>query len=373
MQDYSVRLESPVATSFRCVNAANSMDIDVKKKSVHELKVSADIESDFNVGLIVGSSGSGKTTLARQIWGSDFEAKILDDAKPIIEQFPAHYSYDECASMLNSVGLSSVPCWIRPVYTLSNGQRFRAEIALRLSLQKDGETAIIDEWTSVVDRQVAKIMSHAVQKHARRFNKRIVLLSCHNDVFEWLNPDWVIDCSRQEYEERRFLWRSYERKERVVFDIRECDDKTWKYFSKYHYLSENLPGGLIFTFGLFMSGQQVGFQCFAEYVLRKKNRARTLHFNRTVIHPDYVGVGLGIKLIDETSAIMKKRGYRIMGKFSNAAVAASMSKDPRWALKSIQRFTPKLGNTGQRRSAQNAGHETRERQAVKTYSFEFLG
>ena len=64
MQNYRVRLESPVSTSFRCQKAADSLDIDVSKKSVHELNVSADIETHFNIGLILGASGSGKTTLA---------------------------------------------------------------------------------------------------------------------------------------------------------------------------------------------------------------------------------------------------------------------------------------------------------------------
>ena len=58
------------------------------------------------------------------------------------------------------MGLSQVPCWVRPAFTLSNGQQARAKIALTLADNKD--LAVIDEWTSVVDRTVAKVMSHAV-------------------------------------------------------------------------------------------------------------------------------------------------------------------------------------------------------------------
>ena len=67
MQNYRVRLESPVSTSFRCQKAADSLDIDATKKSVHEFSVNADVTTPFNVGLIVGASGSGKTTLAKQM------------------------------------------------------------------------------------------------------------------------------------------------------------------------------------------------------------------------------------------------------------------------------------------------------------------
>jgi hypothetical protein len=120
----------------------------------------------------------------------------------------------------------------------------------------------------------------------------------------------------------------FKREETFQFDIRECERSTWKNFSKYHYLSENLPGGLIYTYGLYLGDNQVGFQCFANYTPPKKGQPVILHSNRTVIHPDYVGIGLGIKIIDETSKLMRlhPEGYRIMGKFSNEAIYQSMRK-----------------------------------------------
>jgi hypothetical protein len=132
-------------------------------------------------------------------------------------------------------------------------------------------------------------------------------------------------------------------------------------------LSENLPGGLIYTYGLYLGDNQVGFQCFANYTPPKKGQPVILHSNRTVIHPDYVGIGLGIKIIDETSKLMRlhPEGYRIMGKFSNEAIYQSMRKNPLWVLKNVARFTAKAGDGMERKSGL--------RQAVKTYSFEFIG
>ena len=201
IKTYSLKLESPVAHSFRCQKAADALDIDTKKKSVHRLSVDADIETPFNVGLIVGSSGSGKTTLAKRIFGEDCFREHLNPNRPVIEQFPKKYDYSTCAKLLGGAGLTSVPCWIRPAYTLSNGQRARAEAAIAMA-HTDKEI-IIDEWTSVVDRTVAKVMSHCVQKHARRENKAVILCACHYDIIEWLNPDWIIDCNKQSYEDRR--------------------------------------------------------------------------------------------------------------------------------------------------------------------------
>lgn len=370
MQTYSVRLESPVSKSFRCTMAANSLDIDVEKKSFHAISINADIDSPFNVGLIIGSSGSGKTTLAKQIYGQERLVSKIDTTLPIIEQLPKELSYDQCAAILSGVGLTSVPCWIRPVYTLSNGQRARAEAALAMI---QDELTVIDEWTSVVDRTVGKVMSHCVQKHARKQNKKIVLISCHYDVVEWLDPEWIIDCNKQTFIDRRLLPpREREKREQLQFDIKEIGRESWKYFSKYHYLSDRLPGGLIKTFGLFHGQDQIGFQCFANYVpWGDKSKPMQMHSNRTVIHPDYAGMGLGIRLINETSRIMKATGFRAMAKYSSTPIFNSMSKNPAWRLLKIDRKIGKTNLSGN--MLRGKGKDGGFRENVKTYSFEYVG
>src|SRR3954465_9336578 len=97
LQAYNVRLEAAVSNSFRCTCAANALDIDQQKKSIHELNIEADIVGAFNVGVIVGASGSGKSTLARQIYGADAMRSILDPSRPVIDQLPAEWSYEDCA------------------------------------------------------------------------------------------------------------------------------------------------------------------------------------------------------------------------------------------------------------------------------------
>lgn len=366
MQNYNVTLESPISESYRCNRAAQSLDIDVKKKSIHSLSINANIDGEFNVGLIVGASGSGKTTLAKQIFGDDCFTVKIDSSKPIIDQLPEEFSYDECAEILSGIGLTSVPCWIRPVATLSNGQRARAEAALAMVSQS--KISLVDEWTSVVDRTVAKVMSHCVQKFAKRNKKKIILLSCHYDVIDWLNPDWIIDCNKSEFIDRRSLRPDErERKEKLEFTIRKVDSKSWRYFSKYHYLSERLPGGLIHTFGVFCGPNQIGFQCFANYVPIRKKMIPIFHSNRTVIHPDYAGLGLGIKVINETSQIMKATGVRVMAKFSSEPIYRSMIKNPSWRLCEIKRQVGKIKVGG------NMGRKEGFRENIKTYSFEFIG
>jgi len=363
MQNFKLTLASPVATSFRATKAANSLDIDSEKKSIHHFEVQADLETPYNIGLIVGASGSGKTTLAKHIYGDKCFNDILDMTKPVIDQFPDSMSYDEIAAMLCGVGLTAVPCWIRPAYTLSNGQRARAECALQMA-RDDIEIIIIDEWTSVVDRTVAKVMSHCIQKHARKTGKRIVLLSCHYDVIEWLNPDWVIDANKQQYINRRSLWRDFKRTEQLEFEIKEIGKDSWRYFSKYHYLSDNLPGGIIKTYGLFHGVNQIGFQCFANYVPHRGNGPMKMHSNRTVIHPDYAGLGMGIMLINKTAAHMKEKGFEPWAKFSSTPVYIAMKRQDCWQLVNIERRTKTVvGGNMLRKSG--------FRQDIKTYSFKY--
>jgi ABC-type ATPase with predicted acetyltransferase domain len=170
MQTFVVDLKSSPPSGFRSIKAAQSVDLDVSEKLTHHMEIEADVSSDYNVGLIIGASGSGKTTLATEIFGPACFETLLNPALPIIEQFRKSMSYDECANALNGIGLSQVTCWVKPAGALSNGQKARAEAALQMT--SDRPFVVIDEFTSVVDRSVAKVMAHCVQKFARKFNKK---------------------------------------------------------------------------------------------------------------------------------------------------------------------------------------------------------
>jgi ABC-type lipoprotein export system ATPase subunit len=362
-----IKLESPVYSNFRCQVAANSLDIDVAKKNTHILKIeNVVIPEIWNVGLIYGASGSGKTTAIKHLFGENIFQTIINEDEPIINQLPEHLSYEECAALLNGIGLNSVPCWLRPVKTLSNGQRARAEAVLLMC--QDSKFIFIDEWTSVVDRTVAKAMSVCISKFAKKHNKKIVLLSCHYDILEWLNPEWLIDCNKQKFELRKQEDFFFSKREKLEFNIKEVSRDTWRYFSKYHYLSERLPGGLIYIYGIFHEDNQIGFQCFANYVPCKKGEKMILHSNRTVIHPDYNGLGLGILLINETSKlIQEKTNCKIMAKFSSVPVFKAMSKQNCWKFLGAKRLMGKMkhgGSMGRYLGFREGG--------IKTFHFVFV-
>lgn len=169
--------------------------------------LSADIDIDdidWGIGLIVGTSGSGKTSIGKQIFKDnkihDLYANWAHD-KPIVDCIAPNGDFNEVTGSLASVGLGDVPSWLRPFHALSNGQQYRAGLA-RLMADAPDEV-VIDEFTSVVDRQIAKIGALAFAKAWRKNKgKRVVLLSCHYDVTEWLQPDWVYNVNTGELKKK---------------------------------------------------------------------------------------------------------------------------------------------------------------------------
>lgn len=94
----------------------------------------------------------------------------------------------------------------------------------------------------------------------------------------------------------------------------------------------------MYTFGLFHGADQIGFQCFAHYSVADRN---LVHSNRVVIHPDYIGVGLGIKLATEGSRIMHERGFRVWAKFTSPAMYKQRVGHPNWKFLGQKRITSK--------------------------------
>lgn len=159
-------------------------------------KLPTNLPKKFKIGVIVGSSGSGKSTLLKH-FGNE-ESPNWDSKKSIISHFETP---DEAINKLGSVGLNSVPSWYKPYHVLSNGEKFRADLARKLK-----SNCVIDEFTSVVDRAVAKAASVSLSRYVKNNHlENIVLSTCHHDILEWLEPDWVLNTDTGELLDGFFL------------------------------------------------------------------------------------------------------------------------------------------------------------------------
>ena len=162
----------------------------------HPWKLPSNLPKNFKIGVIVGSSGSGKSTLLKN-FGNE-ETPVWESNKSIVSHFE---NPDDAINKLGSVGLNSVPSWYKPYHVLSNGEKFRADLARKIK-----SNCVIDEFTSVVDRDVAKAASVSLSRYVKNNNlENVVLSTCHHDILEWLEPDWVLNTDTGELMDGFFL------------------------------------------------------------------------------------------------------------------------------------------------------------------------
>lgn len=298
---------------------------DVPPAEQAEVRWKADLpldEQDWSIGMIVGPSGAGKSSVARELFGE----RLIDGYKwspgeSVVDGFPEGVGIKTITAALSSVGLGSVPSWLKPYQVLSTGEQFRATIARALAEAED--PIVIDEWTSVVDRQVAKVASTAVAKTIRRQKKRLVAVGCHYDVIEWLQPDWVFEPHTS-----RFEWRCLQRRPEIELDVYRVRRLLWPQFSPYHYMS-----GSILTaakcYGGFVGDRCVGFCCHIPFPHPKLKNARALH--RIVVLPDWQGLKIGITLANWVGFRIYQDGQRCLVTTAHPAMIRTFNRSPRWS------------------------------------------
>ena len=249
-----------------------------------------DLSGNWNIGVVVGASGSGKTSIGRQIFGADKIANLSsgwDNRKPIIDDIAPNGDFNLVTGLLASVGLGDVPTWLRPFHVLSNGEQFRAGLA-RLICEKPTEI-VIDEFTSVIDRQIAKIGAQAFQKAWRRENPngKIVLLTPHYDILDWVQPDWVIDTSKKKFE-RGCLRRRPE----IDLQIIKVNGSYWRYFKPHYYLDLPMPIAAEYFVGT-VNGELACHLAVCPWFHLKGYRA-----TRLVTMPEWQGAGVGTRFLN---------------------------------------------------------------------------
>lgn len=312
-------------------------------------------DAGWKIGLIVGPSGSGKTSMGRQFWGERALYSPGDSwpaDKPIVDAIAPDGDFNAVTGALAAVGLGSVPSWLRPYHVLSNGEKFRADLARIVS--EAPAQVVIDEFTSVVDRQIAKFGALAFQKAWRRSAGQCVLLSCHYDIIEWAEPDWVFDTATGKYAGRG-LWR------RPKFDLEiwQTDGSYWPMFEPHHYLK--LPRMVAPTYYVgAVDSEPVAHLCFAPRPGVKEARAC-----RMVVMPEWQGAGVGTRFLNALCE-MWLRGenpYRnlmpTLFHTSHPGLCAGLRRDARWRQVSANLYGSHRGKSV--RSINQSARENRHK------------
>lgn len=288
-----------IEETARVLQTRGLMEVQPAAESSETWDVDLPVEaSEWSVGLIVGPSGSGKTTIAREAFGSAMiDGFAWSPTQAILDGFPAGMSIKDVLSLLSSVGFASPPAWLRPFHVLSTGQQFRVTVARALAEMPD--LAVIDEFTSVVDRQVAKVGSCAVAKAVRKSGRRLVAVACHYDIIDWLQPDWILDMA-----DGSFQWRSVQPRPRIDVTLRRVHRSAWGVFKKHHYMSSEHHAGAHCYVG-FVEGAPVAYFSVISF---PHPTAPGWRGHRMVVLPDWQGVGIGEKIADKIAEIYAGTG-----------------------------------------------------------------
>lgn len=282
-------------------------------------------ELSWQIGLIVGPSGSGKSSIGARIWPQipmhDLYANWPGDV-PIVEAIAPQGDLNAVTAALSAVGLGDVPAWLRPFKVLSNGEQFRAGLA-RLVCERP-ETAVVDEFTSVIDRQVARVGAAAFARSWRKGGGQIVLLTPHYDVAEWLQPDWIYDTQGARFS------RDCLRRPELTLNIYRVPGTQWSFFKPHYYLDLPHPVAAQYFIGF------IGDEPVAHLAVCPMFQGGHYRATRLVVLPEWQGVGVGTAFLNEICGLhlegLGRNGHKLTTLFhtSHPHLAGALRKSALW-------------------------------------------
>lgn len=335
-----VRSNEPQQT-FRVASIIGTYDL---QKSSADEHFSGDINlpNKWNIGLIVGRSGTGKSTIARELFGQYIIDGFTWGNNSILDDMPAGSTTSDISKMLCAVGFSSPVDWLKPYSVLSNGEKMRCDLARALLENRD--IIVFDEFTSVVDRTIAKVGSMAVQKAIRRANKKFIAVTCHHDVKDWLQPDWVFNTDSMTFQQYDAEMQK-KNKPTIKLDVYEIKGtshklRMWQIFKKYHYLSHTFNDASR-VFVCLCNEQLAGFCGVLHLPHPRVKNIKKEH--RVVVLPDFQGIGIGSAFTDEVARMFHENGCKYTCVTSNPSMIMARKRNKKWALTRFGREKKQTG------------------------------
>ena len=352
--------------SFRIRQVAGMFDLPVGDTSrAHVRAQLPGLHEPWEIGMIVGPSGSGKSAIARAAYRANLvqpshwprDVAIVD----AMGDGPIH----RITHTLTCVGLGSPRTWVKPYAVLSNGEKFRCDLARALlnAMPKDQvhedlpienqPLVVIDEYTSVVSRAIARVASAALSRAIRgkQIPVRFVAVTCHEDVIPWLRPDWVLRMQPGGAEEQSdpksqisnlkseisdpssdsFLgvltWCRPERP-KIDLDIHRVSRDLWPLFRRHHYLSGSLhPAAQCFA--AYFENEPAAFCAALPFPHPRRPGWRE---HRLVCLPDFQGIGIGTKLSETVARMYVSTGRPYFGTTSHPGIIRHRVRSPLWRI-----------------------------------------
>lgn len=361
------RSETPLISKVPCDEATALVEkcFDYKftgESKIYPFEIPEEILGlDVNIIQIVGPSGSGKSTFLRAFEqaGWHMPKKGYDNKKALISNFLPNAEGGMFA--LNAVGLSSMPLWVRPRSVLSMGEGFRADLAMNLESK-----VMIDEYTSVIDRWVARSTSNGVQNYIRKMGlKGVILCGCHYDVIDYVQPDILIDLTTEKvYDLRDASLRSKIFKNKMDFTIEKVPSnkkaEVWKIFAPHHYLNSELNMAAECWVAKW-EGTMVGFCAVLPQPTGTANYCKRV--SRLVVLPDFQGLKIGTRFLDAICDMYVKQGYKMYIRSAHTKLAGYWKKSPWW------RATARNEKKGQINGVNHNAYSVNR----ECYSYEYVG